>query len=129
MSVLHDAVCLQVVRGDVDVPDAVLLCEPVHCLNEGLPVVGHDFFERTPSAQDIFEDEGAEEGAGFASELPVFGVGGERASGLDDIAVASDSGHKHGVEVGLPEERGGCGNCRRDAVISHLGPGTGDSFG
>ena len=77
MSVFEDAVGLRVVGRNSDVSDAVLLSEPVDGFYEGLSVVGDDFFKCAPSTEDVFEDERAEEGAGFSSELSVFGIGGE----------------------------------------------------
>jgi hypothetical protein len=56
MSALDRSVGLGVVGGDPNVCDAVFVGQPIEGLEEGLSVVGDDFFQCAPTAQEILED-------------------------------------------------------------------------
>ena len=62
-----DAVRTGVVSGNPDVSDTVPLSEPIQRSNEGCAVVRDDFFDGTPSAQDIFENKRGEGACSFGS--------------------------------------------------------------
>ena len=100
--------------------DAIAFCEPVKCGNVCGTVVCNDLFYGSPSAQDIFEDEGAEGAGGLCAKCAPFGPSGERAAGLHDVAVSSGGWHKHGVNVYFVKEGGRSGDGWRDSDFGCL---------
>ena len=83
MRSLDYAVGAGVVAGDANVIDVVLFGEMGECFDEGWSVVGDDFDEGAPSAEDVFEDPVGERSAGLMTKHAKFGVVRYRAATLD----------------------------------------------
>ena len=52
--------------------DVVCLCKPVKGGNEWCSIVGDNFFESSPAAEDLFKDEGAKGVTCFGAKHPEF---------------------------------------------------------
>ena len=89
--------------------DVVLFGERLGGGDEGFPVVRDEFDDGSPTREDVFEDELGEGFSIVGRERAVFGIGGEGASGLHDVSVATVRGHEHDVDVNFAKERGGRG--------------------
>ena len=75
--------------------DPIAVSGPVECGDVHCTVVCDDFFYGSPSVQDVFEGECAEDAGVLRAKCVPFGPGRERAAGLNDVAVSSGGRHEH----------------------------------
>ena len=85
MGTFDDSVCLRVVCRDTNVTDVVCLHEPVECGYEGCSIVGNNFFESSPMAEDLFEDDGTKGMTCFCAKHTKFWPCRKRAASLNNV--------------------------------------------
>ena len=73
--------------------NAVAVSQQVQCGNEGGAIVGDDFLHGSPSAQQVFEDEGGEGASGLYMEGAPLRPRSEGTASLDDIAKTGGGRH------------------------------------
>ena len=89
MRTLSDTVSMRVVTQYPDVSDMVPLFQVGECFDECRPIVGNDFAQCTPLAQDVFKDPISDGLHRFCAEGTVFGEMHQRAVALYEVLEAA----------------------------------------
>jgi len=90
------------------------------CRDEGLAVIGDDFDEHAPSAEDVFEDPITKGLCSLFAEHAEFWVVGKRTAALDDVRESAGVQEMHSVHVHLGEKQGRHCDDRWDNNLSGL---------
>src|SRR5882724_6002208 len=118
--VFHNAVGLRVIRGDLDVMDAIFLGQVTSLSHKCRAIISNNLGHSTPSAKDILEYKVPESLLIFLPKRVPLGPGRQGAVGLNEIAQFVDSRHEHCVNMNLPEKRGNVGNIGRKVKMMGL---------
>jgi len=106
----HNAIGLRVIRGDLDVMDAIFLRQVTHCSHKCGAIISNNLGHSTPSAKDILKYKVPESLLIFLLKRVPLGPGQQGTVGLNKIAKLVDSWHDHCVNMNLPEKCGNVGN-------------------
>jgi hypothetical protein len=120
MTSLNNPVSLRVIRGDTDVSYIVPVCKLLECGHEGRAIVSNDFSKRSPSTEDVLENERRESQTRFRMHHVPFRIRGHRASCLDEIAKPARLRHEHGVNMRFAKQASRYHNRRRDMKLRRL---------
>ena len=100
--------------------DAIVGCKPIESSDVHCTVVHDNFYYSSPSAQDVFKDEGAK-GTGIpCTKCIPFRPSGEQAASLHDVVASGSGWHEHSVDVHLVEEWGWDGDSWQDSDFGCL---------
>jgi len=83
--------------------DMIFLRQVCSCSNVLRSVVGDNFLNSTPSAQDLSEYEIADCGRVFFLEHVPFWICSQRASSVNNVVIAVGLRHEHSVHVDFPK--------------------------
>ena len=100
--------------------DTIPIHKPVEGGNIRRAVVGDDFFDGSPPAQNFLEKKHTKGPACLSTEGVPLWPGGKGAVGLGDVTEAAGRGHKHGVDVEFVEKRGRDCNGGQNADLGGL---------
>src|SRR5882724_3359801 len=116
----HNAVGLRVIRGDLDVMDAIFLGQVTRHSHKCGAIISNNLSHSTPSAKDILKYKVPESLLVFLPKRAPLGPGRQCAVGLNEIAKLVYSRHEHCVDMNLPEKRGNVGNSGRKVKMTGL---------
>ena len=120
MTTLDDAVSLRIVRGNLDVVDAIAFGEELKTGKYRRPIVRDDLLDGSPSTKDVLENEVTNRLTRLAIEHSEFWVRREGATSVDDELETTRLRHVHNVNVAFAEDVEGDGDDRGNEELSGL---------
>ena len=118
---LDESVCARVVARNADVADTIVFREVVECFDPWGAVVGDDFGDAAPSAEEVLEEPLHEGAAGLAAKGAGLDETDKGAAGSGEILEPVGGGHVHGVSVDNEKNpRGGTWDGRGKEDLTEL---------